>query len=601
MSPLLKLLEKKHKYISARIFSYRSLFQPSDKALDVLRQGKIISANETANMMVERMVDTLFDIEHKFGTPQSQINRLKVEFGKFVDQKYCVMSTPVMTNAGRYQNKPLSACTVPPLDLRRDLALAKEIINEFHQEGIGTGFSLDDVEDPVAVLKYLNSIAVAGANSGKEDRPVGNMAILSVHHPRIREFIYAKSNSDALGEDWKFNISINASDEFMTAVNNGTTYKLHNGLLEDAKEILTSIVTSAHGCGDPGLIFIDRMNKDNPTPVVGNYVSTAPCAEVGLTLGESCQFGYINLGKFVNKIGSEKVVDWSNLELITRLMVRALDNALEYSIERYPHELNKSVMRAKRKIGVGVCGLADMLIELGLPYSSLKARELARDVVAYINYVSKLESVALAERGSFSAMYEEKGCLYNDNPGFLFTKYGILETKKVPMSLWKELDKNIRQNKLLRNASTIALPPTGRSGLVIDATPGVEPLFSLVNYDGSVNESLTRDLKELDLYSESIESHILQYGRIGNSTLPKNLKLLYQTALEIKPDNHLEMVALIQQAVDESISKTINMPEETMPEQIMEIYKRAYQFGLKGITIFRTGSRTIQPRALAKT
>jgi ribonucleoside-diphosphate reductase alpha chain len=577
---------------------YSSNFEPSELAQQILRDGKITASEETPKQMIERMVLALFEPEKRFGTPQSKIQEMMNEFGWFLDNKYAVMSTPVMNNAGRYQNKPLSACTVPPVDLRGDLGQVKRTIDNFHQDGMGTGFNLNETDDPVGTLRFLNEVAVEGAKSGLEDRPVGNMAILSIHHPKILEFADVKVGADERGEEWKFNISIDASDEFMQAVNENTTYQLLDGTELNAKEVMLKIVTNATLCGDPGLIFIDRMNRDNPTPGVGVYTSTAPCAEVGLTPGESCQFGYINLAQFIE--GGE--INMALLEKMTRLMTRVLDNALEASIEHYKHPLNQKVMNAKRKIGVGICGLADLFLKLQIPYDSSEARRLSSDLIAFVNYFSKVESHELAKtRGSFGAMDLVVGNRYRNNPGFIEDKYGQLSTTYVTSEMWQELGATIRQLRFLRNASTIALPPTGRSGLVIDASTGVEPVFSLINYDGSINQTLLEVLEENGLSNIALIEEIKQTGKIGHLTqIPENIRKIFQTALEITPDGHLAMVSGIQETVDESIAKTINMPNHSTPEDVMDIYLRAYNSGLKGITIYRTGSRTVQPRKLAK-
>ena len=548
------------------------------------------------------MVHSLFFVEKKFGTSEAETRRLMNEFGSYLDSKYCVMSTPVMNNAGRYQERPLSACTVPPVDLRKDLAAARTIVDRFHMEGMGTGFNLDTTDDPAGVLGVLNDSAVAGARSGREDRPVGNMAVLSVHHPKILDFISAKTGADGRGEDWKFNISVDASDEFMAAAAAGQDYALWDGKRLPAREVLGQIVSSAHECGDPGLVFIGRMNRDNPTPGVGAYVSTAPCGEVGLAPGETCQFGYINLAAMARKSGGQFVVDFGHLEKLTRLLTRVLDNALEISISRYSHITNQEVMRAKRKIGIGICGLADLLILMKIPYDSPVARQLATDLTAFINYISKLESHELAKRrGSFTAMFFATGCRYNDNPGFLENKYGTLDTQTVSGRDWTRLGKLVRETKLLRNASTIALPPTGRSGLVIDASTGVEPLFSLVQYGGGINTRLQQELLERRLLTPKMFERIARAGQIGDfAELPDEVRAVFRTALEITPDDHLLMVREVQRAVDEAISKTINLPADSTPSDIWKTYVKAYEYGLKGVTIFRTGSRTVQPRELAK-
>ena len=578
---------------------YTSSFEPSAMAYRILSEGRILATGETAKQMIERMVIAIFEPEKEFNTPATQIQQMIDEFGNFLDHRFAIMSTPIMNNAGRYADKPLSACTVPPVDLRGDLNHVKSIVDHFHQDGMGTGFSLDDTDEPLGILQFLNSVAVEGSNSGLEDRPVGNMAVLSVHHPKILEFIDAKLGADDHGQVWKFNISVNVSEIFMQAVKERRTFYLDNGIALDAHEVMMKIVSNVGICGDPGLVFIDRLNRDNPTPGVGVYTSTAPCGEVGLTPGESCQFGYINLAKFSDQYGQ---IDFAQLEKLTRLMTRALDNALEISIKNYAHPLSRRVMSQKRKIGIGICGLADLLTILGLPYDSEEARILATKLVTFINYISKLESHELAKtRGSCGAMHMIIGNRYYEDPGFIETKYKNLDTTQITPDMWLSLGKKIRKTRLLRNASTIALPPTGRSGLVIDASTGVEPLFSLVNQDGSIHHALLDVLHQRNLLTRPLLEEILFSGMVGHiHGIPDDVKMMFQTALEISTSGHLAMVSSLQKAVDESISKTINIPIHSTPEDIKDIYMRAYEGGLKGVTVFKTGSRKTQPRMLAK-
>lgn len=428
-------------HIGSRLGSgihYSSRFSPSPFASRILEEGKILAPGESPSEMIGRMVTSLIAVERKFGTQEDEIYRLMEDFGYFVDHKHCVMSTPVMTNAGRDNGFPLSACTVPPLDLRYDLDRAKSMIDELHSEGMGTGFNLDDTDDPASILRYLNRIAVDGANSGREDRPVGNMAILSVSHPEVESFIDTKVGADARNEVWKFNISVNVDDEFMEAAQEDKLYKQRDGKFIRAKDLLGRIADAARQCGDPGLVFLHRLNRDNPTPGVASYTTTAPCGEVGLAPGESCQFGYINLAKFAREESLD--IDLQELERLTRLMTRVLDNALEISIGLYKVEENQAVMRAKRKIGIGVCGLADLLVKLGLPYASDEGRQLARDVIMFINYISKCESHNLAiGRGSFEAMSLETGNRYLETPGFLEEKYAATDTRWVTGKMWLEL------------------------------------------------------------------------------------------------------------------------------------------------------------------
>lgn len=192
-------------YGAAEKIPYRSTYNPTHAAKNLLKSGKIISSSETPQEMMERVVTALFSVESKFNTDKSEIQRLSCDFGKMLDEGYCVMSTPILTNAGRYYDKPLSACTVPVVDLRADMAKIKTNVERLHEDGMGTGFNLDQCENPVSILRALNKIAVDGAKSGREDRPVGNIAVLSINHPKIEEFIDAKIHVNTSGEEWKFN------------------------------------------------------------------------------------------------------------------------------------------------------------------------------------------------------------------------------------------------------------------------------------------------------------------------------------------------------------------------------------------------------------
>ena len=558
-------------------------------------EGRILAEGELPSQMISRVVEEIASPEKDLGHTPAETQAFADDLLLQLDQKRCILSTPILTNAGRYPDRPLSACTIPPVDLQGDFTQVRKLVDTFHQHGMGTGFNLSEVEDPVSVLKYLNQVAVEGAASGREDRPVGNMGVLSVYHPKVLEFIEVKSG-DNRDERWIFNTSIDVSEEFMRAVITDQSYQLDNGIMVSARKIFENICTSAFDCGDPGLVSIDRMNLDNPVPFLGQYVATAPCAEVGLVPGESCQFGYINLAAFYEN----GEIDLPQLRYSTEVMVRALDNALELSIPRYAHQQNSSMMSAKRKIGVGVCGLADLLVKMDLPYSSPEARTLALDLVTFINYYSKVASSDLARtRGSFTAMHTVLGNRYYESPGFIENKYGDLETQFITKSDWKLLGETIRQTGLLRNVSTIALPPTGRSGLLIDASTGVEPHFSLVQPSGSLYESFVRTLREYDLHQEDIVEHVLNTGSVHDmKSIPEHVKALYQTALDISPHDHVLMVASLQRGVDEAISKTINLAANSTPEDVKDIYLQAYRLGLKGIAIFRADSRSYQPRTL---
>jgi ribonucleoside-diphosphate reductase alpha chain len=441
---------------------------PSTPYLEAyLRDGRITGPGENARDMITRIVAALAAADRQFdpGGADDFAQRL----GEALDDRRIVFSTPVMTNAGRHVSRPLAACAVPPADLRGDLATVKAVVDDYHRAGMGTGFTLDGLDDPVAILRYLNQVAVDGATSGGEDRPVGNMAVLPLDHPRATEFIRCKAGADARGEDWKFNISLRVTDEQMRAA------VLAPGADRD---LLTAAAEAAWQCADPGLIFASQMDRANPTPHVGGYVSTAPCAEVGLTTGETCQFGHLNLGRF--HVGHGNVpVDLDALAMTVTVLVRALDDAVEASLPLYPHPLSARVMTAKRKIGVGVCGLADLLLQARLPYDSKEGRDLARDVIAFVNYASKLASVDLAaNRGAAPAI--AGGLSRYADPAFL-TRFAGLGASTVTNKEWSALARRIAHSGMLRNSSTIALPPTGRSAPVIGASTGIEPLFRLTD------------------------------------------------------------------------------------------------------------------------
>ncbi len=572
-----------------------SKFRVSENAMDMLRNGRILAEKESPDSMIKRVVESISKVEKKFSTSRSFVGRFEASFEELLKSGRCVMSTPIMTNAGRYEGKPLSACIVPKINLGNRKMLREEI-TKIHIDGMGTGFNLDGMENPVSTLRYLNKVAVDSTESGGEDRPVGNIAILSVDSPYIKEFIMAKTEGDKNGEKWKFNISVNATDKFMNAVSKRQNYWLSNGTKVDATEIMDMIARSAHACGDPGLAFMHRFEKDNPTPGLGRYEALAPCGEVGLLSGEFCEFGYMNLNRFLRVKGGLFEIDMEGLRKATGVMIRVLDNALEISINNCELDATKDVMRSRRKIGIGICGLADMLARMGVPYDSKEGRTIATDMVAFINYHSKLESHKLArERGSFPAI---SGSRYMETPGFLEIRYGEFGTEHVIKRMWTDISNKIRETSLLRNVTTVALPPTGRSAAVIDASFGIEPFFTLSDQNGILNRTLHDELLKLALDKDII---ILagKRGRIGDiEQIPIGTRRAYKTALEINPSSHLKMQAAIQRVVDDGISKTVNLPFDATVDEVRRLYLEAYDMNLKGITIFRDGSRKIQPRKL---
>jgi ribonucleoside-diphosphate reductase alpha chain len=520
---------------------YSSSFPSSPATNQYLRAGRIITPGETGQDMVNRIVTALATADARFDPAGAQA--FAERLGRAMDTARIVFSTPIMTNAGRYADRPLAACAVPPVDLHGDPQQVKAVVDDYHRAGMGTGFNLDDLDDPVAVLRYLNEVAVTGANSGVEDRPVGNMAILSLSHHHASEFIACKLGADQRGEEWKFNISLHVTDAEMRAA-------LTTAGRE--RELLVAAAEAAHACADPGLLFADRMNEANPTPEVGAYVSTAPCAEVGLAAGETCQFGYVNLGRF-HTGGDGVPVDRDALADTVLTLVRALGNAIEASLTHYPSAVSAQVMGTKRKIGVGVCGLADLLLASGLPYDSPEDRQLAQEVLAFVNYTSKLASMELAAHRSPCPAVRTGRSRYAD-PAFL-KRFAELKVRSVTAGDWAALAEKIAQTGLLRNSSTIAVPPTGRSAPVIGASTGIEPLFRLTDphLPGHIHPA-ARSILEQGGRTDLL-GHVMTHGRLPDGTdLPVQLRAVLATATQIAPSGHLAMAAAVQACVDEAVS-----------------------------------------------
>jgi len=567
---------------------YESSFTPSSYAEGVLRSGKIVGEDESPAAMVERVATTIGNQELAFTSDPEHAQAFTERFGQALDSGEVIMSTPIMTNAGRHTERPLAACTVPttPLDLQSRIRLRDEILT-LHEQGMGTGFNLDYTQDPVETLRFLNRIAIESANSGREERPVGNMAVLSVYHPHIDRFIEAKVDAPSHDEVWKFNISVKLDDAFMRALEKDGVITLANGSRRHARDIFDKLSQAATVCADPGILFLDRMNARNPVPGLGEYQTTAPCAEVGLVEGETCQFGYINLGKFIKRQGDTIVIDYSRLEEITVLMTRVLDNSLEISQNNFIDPVIQEVASQKRKIGIGLCGVADAISHAGLPYDSPEAREIMRDVLSFINFASKEASVRLAEeRGSFGAMnYLITGNRHLETPEHLTRLYGDLDTNTVDAASWRALARRIRETRKLRHVSTIALPPTGRSALIIDASTGVEPHFDPLRANAEVRSSLETILRSK--YGTGL------YAPDGHT--PDVARIL-ANAHQVHPLGHLGMVAALQDYTDEAISKTVNFPQGTTPDQVGEIYREGYQKGLSGVTVYVDGSHHTQPK-----
>ena len=574
------------------------VYKPSKQAAKVLQLGKILAKGETSQMMLERVVNTLMLPERKFGTDIGKINNVKIELAQYIASKMIIPGSPILTNAGRITQNALASCVVVPVDLRNKQEATK-IIRDYFKQDMGTGFDFSNYEDPVGLLKWLNQLSETETATKSYNRNIANMGSLNIRHPRIREFIDAKRNNYLK----YFNISVCIDDGFMEAALTNKTFQLSNGRYINAELLFNKIAENSHFNADPGLLFMERMNKDNPVESVYNYVCTPPCAEMGLSKGETCQFGYINVSKFIKKHNKAVTIDYNTLEKVVWLMTRILDNAIEYSLANYPHQSSVEVTRFKRKIGIGVCGLADLLMEMDLSYGSEEARILARDVLSFISYTSKVASVELAkERGACGAMnHRGQNKYYHE---YLEQKYGMNPTNSVSTKDWYILGRQIKNTGYLRNILTTTLPPTGRTALLLDATSSIEPIFSIYDSSKNVLPIIEHYLKQKCSHL-NIASIIEEAKNRGSfqcmSILPQHVRDCLKTAKELTPKEHLDMVkalAGLDGVVDEAASKTVNLAKDVTINEVKNIFIYAYKNGLKNISVYRDGSHHNQPRHL---
>ena len=368
-----------------------------------------------------------------------------------------------------------------------------------------------------------------------------------------------------------------------------------------AKKVFDLIVDGAWRNGEPGIIFIDKMNSDNPTPLVGQIESTNPCGEVPLLAYEACNLGSINLGRMVIEGANGPEVDWKTLAETTRTAIRFLDNVI--AVNNYPLPQISEMVQNNRKIGLGVMGWADMLMKMGISYSSEEGTKLASQVMEFIDYESKCESIELSkERGRFNNF---KGSVY-DGKNFLYNKYKGKSAGKVSDEQWKELDAQIEKFGI-RNATTTCIAPTGTISMIAGASGGVEPLFGLVFsrliMDGTEMLEVNPIFKEYAIkhgfYSEDLMKEIAKTGSVAHvDKVPADAKKIFVTAHDVSPYWHVKMQAAFQLHTDNAVSKTVNFEEHATREDIEQAYVLAYENNLKGITVYRNNSRQFQPMNL---
>lgn len=581
-----------------------------------LKRDKDGNCTETPSDMFKRVAETIAKGDFNFGKSQEEVNQLFKRFYDAITHRFFMPNSPTLMNAGRELGQ-LAACFVLPVEDSLE-GIFETIKNTalIHQSGGGTGFSFSRLRPknsvvkstmgvssgPVSFMEVFNAATEAVKQGGT--RRGANMGILRVDHPDIIEFINCKSDNDKLNN---FNISVAITDKFMDAYLKGEDYDLVNPQNNEvvgrmcAKDVFDLIVDCAWRNGEPGVVFIDKMNADNPTPLIGAIESTNPCGEVPLLPYEACNLGSINLGLMMKEENGSMNVDWDLLEKTVRTAMRFLDNVIE--VNKYPLPQISELVSNNRKIGLGVMGWADMLMKAGISYSSEEGTKLAGQVMEFIDYISKSESIELAkERGCFNNF---KGSIY-DQPNYLFNKFKGKSAGKISDDMWAKLDSDI-QKYGLRNATTTCIAPTGTISMIAGASGGVEPLFGLVFsrliMDGTemleVNPIFKDYMLSHNLYSDDLMAQIAKDGSLSHvEGVPNEIKRIFVTAHDIAPYWHVKMQAAFQLHVDNAVSKTVNFVESATREDIKEVYILAYKNNLKGITVYRNNSRQFQPMNL---
>ena len=584
-----------------------------------LKKSESGAVIETPQDMFKRIAATIAAADLKYGKSQLDVETLESDFYEIMTGLEFLPNSPTLMNAGRRLGQ-LSACFVLPVgDSMESIFDAVKNAALIHKSGGGTGFSFSRLRPggdmvgstkgvssgPLSFMTVFDTATEAVKQGGT--RRGANMAMLRVDHPDVLDFIACKENNDKLNN---FNISVALTEKFMDALERGQEYDLINprgGAAVkrlDAGYVFDLIVRHAWENGEPGIVFIDRINETNPTPHIGDIEATNPCGEQPLLPYESCNLGSINLSTMVRQRavsggstpgisggstlagvsgGAPGVnggstpggeVDWDKLRRVTALAVHFLDNVID--LNNYPLKKIEEITRANRKIGLGVMGWADMLIHLGIPYNSDDALALADKVMGFIRSEGRAASEELAsERGVF--------------PNYAGSVY----------------DGKIR----LRNATITTIAPTGTLSIIAGSSSGIEPLFA-VSYvrnvmDGTrlieVNPCFEKIAHERGFYSKHLMELISESASLNEfQEIPQDVRNVFVTAHDITPEDHIKMQAAFQRHVDNAVSKTVNFPNSAAAEDVKHVYQMAYKQGCKGVTVYRDGSREEQVLSVGK-
>jgi ribonucleoside-diphosphate reductase alpha chain len=539
-------------------------------------KGNVI---ETFEEMVSRVAATISEIDEIYGADEEEVRKTEEKFSQMIRSLEFLPNSPTLMNAGT-EIPQLSACFVLPVeDSMESIFNAVKNMAIIQKTGGGTGMDFSRIRPKGDVVKSTGGIAsgpvsfmrvfdVATEITKQGGRRRGaNMGILRYDHPDIENFITAKSEKGILEN---FNLSVAVEDRFMEMVRKSEDYWLINPRNGDkvrkvnAMEIFNLIVDSAWKNGDPGLIFLDEINRKHPLPE--RITTTNPCGEVPLLPYESCNLGSINLTRMLKKGRNE--IDYKKLEETVRNAIHFLDNVIDAN--EYPLPEIEKITKMNRKIGLGVMGWAETLLRLKVKYDSNEAIELAEELMSFISEKARQKSAELGkERGSF--------------PNF---------------------DKSVWYGKYehMRNATVTTIAPTGSISIIAGCSSGIEPLFAIayIRYalNGNklleVNPEFEEVAKEGRFYSDELMREISRRGTLKDINLPEDIRELFVTAIDIKQEWHVRMQAAFQKYTDNAVSKTVNLPENAKREDVEKVFILAYELKCKGITVYRYGSRERQ-------
>ena len=567
----------------------------SDNARTVLKRRYLKKDNkgrvvESPEEMFRRVALHIARAEKKYGN-KSNIENVQENFYSMMTEFRFLPNSPTLMNAGRRLGQ-LAACFVLPVeDTMEGIFDALKNAALIHKSGGGTGFSFSRLRPkesrvgttggvasgPISFMKIFNTATEQVKQGGT--RRGANMGILRVDHPDIMEFIYSKKEHQELNN---FNISVGITDDFMAAVKENKNYDLidpRDGRKtgeQNGAEVYNALVKHAWDNGDPGIVFLDRINEHNPTPEIGEIESTNPCGEQPLLPMEACNLGSINLAKYVLETDEGPQIDYDGLKDIVWWSVRFLDDTIDMS--KYPLPEIEEMVKGNRKVGLGIMGFADLLYQLEVPYNSEKALETAEDVMRFIQHESHEASKFLAEERSVFANFDK--------------------------SIFKDCE-----DKQFRNATTTTIAPTGTLSIIAGCSSGIEPLFALsfirrvMDNDelAEVNPYFEKVARERDFYSSELMDLIARKGTIKDiKEIPEDVRKIFVTAHDVTPEWHIRMQAAFQKYTDNAVSKTVNLPGDATIGDVQKVYDLAYRLGCKGVTIYRDGSKENQVLSVEK-